>query len=81
MAKIDAGILPVVENDKLVGMLTGEDIAIRGRASRSRLVCTRKRAMAACAAALIEIDVAAHGFVRRVLGGIAAHMNLAPHRR
>lgn len=30
MAEIDAGALPVVENDKLVGMLTDRDIAIRG---------------------------------------------------
>jgi len=30
MKKIDAGLLPVAENDKLVGMLTDRDIAIRG---------------------------------------------------
>lgn len=30
MAQIDAGFLPVGENDKLVGMLTDRDIAIRG---------------------------------------------------
>jgi len=30
MAKIDAGILPVGENDRLVGMITDRDIAIRG---------------------------------------------------
>ena len=29
MAKIDAGILPVGENDRLVGMITDRDIAIR----------------------------------------------------
>jgi CBS domain-containing protein len=29
MAKIDAGALPVGENDKLVGMITDRDIAIR----------------------------------------------------
>jgi CBS domain-containing protein len=29
MAKIDAGVLPVGENDKLVGMITDRDIAIR----------------------------------------------------
>src|SRR2546423_13563251 len=28
--KIDAGLLPVTENDKLVGMITDRDIAIRG---------------------------------------------------
>lgn len=29
MAKIDAGILPVGENDRLIGMITDRDIAIR----------------------------------------------------
>jgi len=30
MAEIDAGVLPVGENDRLVGMVTDRDIAIRG---------------------------------------------------
>jgi CBS domain-containing protein len=30
MAEIDAGVLPVAEDDRLVGMLTDRDIAIRG---------------------------------------------------
>src|SRR6266487_2364439 len=30
MKKIDAGLLPGTENDKLVGMITDRDIAIRG---------------------------------------------------
>jgi CBS domain-containing protein len=30
MKKIDAGALPVAENDRLVGMITDRDIAIRG---------------------------------------------------
>ncbi len=30
MKKIDAGVLPVTENDKLVGMITDRDVAIRG---------------------------------------------------
>src|ERR1700747_687764 len=30
MKKIDAGVLPVGEHDKLVGMITDRDIAIRG---------------------------------------------------
>src|SRR5215217_3509349 len=29
MAELDAGVLPVGENDRLVGMLTDRDIAIR----------------------------------------------------
>src|ERR687884_1390232 len=29
MAEIDAGVLPVGENDRLVGMITDRDIAIR----------------------------------------------------
>lgn len=33
MAEIDAGILPVGENDRLVGMVTDRDIAIRGVAA------------------------------------------------
>ena len=38
MAKLDAGVLPVGENDRLVGMITDRDIAIRGIAE----VPTRK---------------------------------------
>src|SRR5438874_2256268 len=30
MAELDAGVLPVGENDHLVGMITDRDIAIRG---------------------------------------------------
>src|SRR5262252_4814604 len=30
MASIDAGVLPVGENDRLIGMITDRDIAIRG---------------------------------------------------
>lgn len=30
MADLDAGILPVSENDRLVGMITDRDIAVRG---------------------------------------------------
>jgi CBS domain-containing protein len=30
MANLDAGVLPVSENDRLVGMITDRDIAIRG---------------------------------------------------
>lgn len=30
MAEVDAGALPVGENDRLVGMITDRDIAIRG---------------------------------------------------
>ena len=29
MAKIDAGALPVSENDRLVGMITDRDIVVR----------------------------------------------------
>jgi CBS domain-containing protein len=32
MKKIDSGVLPVAENDKLVGVITDRDIAIRGTA-------------------------------------------------
>jgi CBS domain-containing protein len=32
MAEVDAGVLPVGENDRLVGMITDRDIAIRGDA-------------------------------------------------
>jgi CBS domain-containing protein len=32
MKKIDAGVLPVAEHDKLVGMITDRDIAVRGLA-------------------------------------------------
>lgn len=30
MGRIDAGVLPVSENDRLVGMITDRDIAVRG---------------------------------------------------
>lgn len=33
MAELDAGVLPVGENDRLVGMITDRDIAIRGIAA------------------------------------------------
>jgi CBS domain-containing protein len=33
MAELDAGILPVGENDRLVGMITDRDIAIKGVAN------------------------------------------------
>ena len=33
MASIDAGVLPVGENDRLIGMITDRDIAIRGIAN------------------------------------------------
>ena len=33
MAEIDAGVLPVGENDQLVGMITDRDIAIRAVAA------------------------------------------------
>jgi CBS domain-containing protein len=33
MASLDAGVLPVSENDRLVGMITDRDIAIRGVAA------------------------------------------------
>jgi CBS domain-containing protein len=30
MAEVDSGVLPVGENDRLVGMITDRDIAVRG---------------------------------------------------
>jgi CBS domain-containing protein len=33
MAQLDAGVMPVGENDRLVGMITDRDIAIRGIAT------------------------------------------------
>jgi CBS domain-containing protein len=33
MANLDAGVLPVGENDRLIGMITDRDIAIRGVAA------------------------------------------------
>ena len=32
MAEIDAGVLPVAENDRMIGMVTDRDIAVRGTA-------------------------------------------------
>ncbi len=32
MANLDAGVLPVGENDRLIGMITDRDIAVRGLA-------------------------------------------------
>ena len=36
MKRLDAGVLPVGEHDKLVGMITDRDIAIRGMAEGKR---------------------------------------------
>ena len=33
MAELDAGVLPVGENDRLVGMITDRDITVRGVAT------------------------------------------------
>ena len=45
MADIDAGVLPVGENDRLVGMLTDRDIAIRGVAENKGPDATVREAM------------------------------------
>ena len=36
MAEIDAGVVPVGENDRLVGVITDRDIAIRAPRARRR---------------------------------------------
>jgi CBS domain-containing protein len=42
MAEIDAGVLPVAENDRLVGMITDRDIAVRAiAAGRNADTCVR----------------------------------------
>ena len=33
MAEIDSGVIPVAEGDRLVGMITGRDIAVRAVAA------------------------------------------------
>jgi CBS domain-containing protein len=43
MGQIDAGILPVAENDRLVGMITDRDIAIRAVGEGKDPVQTRVR--------------------------------------
>jgi CBS domain-containing protein len=43
MAQIDAGILPVAENDRLVGMITDRDIAVRAVAEGKNPTQTRVR--------------------------------------
>lgn len=45
MAKCDSGVLPVGENDRLVGMLTDRDIAIRGVAEGKGPDATVREAM------------------------------------
>jgi CBS domain-containing protein len=45
MAECDAGVLPVGENDRLVGMLTDRDIAIRGVAENKGPDATVREAM------------------------------------
>ena len=42
MAEIDAGVLPVGENDRLIGIITDRDIAIRG-AGKGRAPATKVR--------------------------------------
>jgi CBS domain-containing protein len=39
MKRLDAGVLPVSANDKLVGMITDRDIALRGIAGRKGAGC------------------------------------------
>jgi CBS domain-containing protein len=36
MAEIDAGVLPVAENEQLIGMITDRDIAVRARSINGR---------------------------------------------
>ena len=43
MAQIDAGVLPVAENDRLVGMVTDRDITVRGVGEGRDPVQTRVR--------------------------------------
>jgi CBS domain-containing protein len=45
MADIDAGALPVGENDRLVGMITDRDIAVRAVARGKTLDCTIREVM------------------------------------
>jgi CBS domain-containing protein len=45
MAECDAGVLPVGENDRLIGMLTDRDIAIRGVAENKGPDATVREAM------------------------------------
>ena len=42
MKKIDAGLLPVTEHGKLVGMITDRDDPLRGRWQRSRRESPRR---------------------------------------
>ena len=41
MSDIDVGVLPVGDNDRLVGMITDRDIAVRPRARGPRRPCAR----------------------------------------
>lgn len=45
MKQIDAGVLPVGENDRLVGMITDRDIAVRAVAENRGPDCTVREAM------------------------------------
>ncbi|RRI02324.1 CBS domain-containing protein [Mesorhizobium tamadayense] len=47
MASLDAGVLPVGENDRLVGMITDRDIAIRGVAEGRGPEATIREVMSA----------------------------------
>src|SRR5438093_4340644 len=47
MASLDAGVLPVGENDRLVGMITDRDIAIRGVAEGKGPEATIREVMSA----------------------------------
>jgi len=60
MKKIDAGLLPVTENDKLVGMITDRDIAIRGVAGGTGPDATVRDAMSAEVKYCYEDEDVAH---------------------
>lgn len=64
MLEIDAGVLPVGENDRLVGMITDRDIAVRavaeGRGPESKVRDTMTKEIRFCFEDEDTVEVAEH---------------------
>lgn len=54
MAEIDAGVLPVEADDRLVGMVTDRDIAVRGIAAGKEPDTQVRDVMRCCTASTIR---------------------------
>ena len=66
MAEIDAGVLPVGENDRLIGMITDRDIAIRAVAEGKGPDTSVREVMTQDVKYCFEDEGTDHGAYRKV---------------